>query len=176
LALLTIAQLASELGLPESTVRYYRDRFKDYVPVIGQGRSRRYRPEAAEVLRFIADSFRANIPFEDIETALKARFMPIIEQQQQSVVTQQQSAAVLRDLMSDALREVFDRQEAMFQKELAVLRQEIANLTEQIHQDKQDRNDLEQLILDRDQRLLEQIRSVMEENKKQSWISRLFKK
>lgn len=58
LATLTIAQIAQQLGLPESTVRYYRDHFSDYIPVIGEGRQRRYPAEAVEVFQVIADTLR----------------------------------------------------------------------------------------------------------------------
>ena len=60
--LLTIAQIAKQLGLPESTVRYYRDRFSEYIPTTGEGRGRRYRGEAVEVFRVIADKLRAGMP------------------------------------------------------------------------------------------------------------------
>lgn len=49
--LLTIAQIAKELRMPESTARYYRDKFIEYIPYVGEGRSKRYRPETVEVLR-----------------------------------------------------------------------------------------------------------------------------
>jgi DNA-binding transcriptional MerR regulator len=44
--LMTMAELAKQTGLPESTVRYYRERFAPYVPVVGEGRGRHYHPEA----------------------------------------------------------------------------------------------------------------------------------
>ncbi len=40
MSLLTAAQIAKELNLPESTVRYYRDRFTEYIPTTGEGRNR----------------------------------------------------------------------------------------------------------------------------------------
>jgi len=33
----SIADITKELNLPESTVRYYRDRFKNYVPATKKG-------------------------------------------------------------------------------------------------------------------------------------------
>ena len=57
--LLTLRQLAEELQLPESTVRYYRDAFIDHIPSVGKGRRRRYPPEAITVLRAIAASYAA---------------------------------------------------------------------------------------------------------------------
>jgi hypothetical protein len=38
--LLTVAEIAKRLRLPESTVRYYRNRFNAYVPSVGSGRAK----------------------------------------------------------------------------------------------------------------------------------------
>lgn len=56
-SLLTLRQLAGELGLPESTIRYYRDAFLNHIPSVGTGRRRRYPKEAAAVLRSIAKAY-----------------------------------------------------------------------------------------------------------------------
>ena len=72
--LLTIAQIAKQLDLPESTVRYYRDRFSEYIPTTGEGRGRRYRGEAVEVFRVIADKLRAGMPADILEVELRSRF------------------------------------------------------------------------------------------------------
>ena len=55
--LLTLRQVADELHLPESTVRYYRDAFLDHIPSIGTGRRRRYPPPAVAVLRSVAEGY-----------------------------------------------------------------------------------------------------------------------
>ena len=57
--LLTLREVANQLGLPESTVRYYRDAFLDHIPSIGMGRRRRYPPPALAVLRTIAEGYGA---------------------------------------------------------------------------------------------------------------------
>lgn len=57
--LLTLRQLAQELSLPESTVRYYRDAFLNHIPSVGTGRRRRYPRDAVAVLRQIAESYAA---------------------------------------------------------------------------------------------------------------------
>jgi len=102
--LLTIADIARQLGLAESTVRYYRNRFPEFIPAVGDGRARRYRPEALDVLRFIADAMRAQTPAEDVKAALQASFPVNVEPQQQTATTQQQTAAVLRELIADVVR------------------------------------------------------------------------
>ena len=43
-----MAQIAKQLNLAESTARFYRDRFEDFIPSIGEGRKKRYKPETIE--------------------------------------------------------------------------------------------------------------------------------
>lgn len=43
------------LGRPESTLRGYRDRFREFIPTMGRGRSRRHPEAAVEVFRFIGE-------------------------------------------------------------------------------------------------------------------------
>jgi len=69
-ALLTLRHMAQELGLPESTARYYRDAYLDHIPSVGTGRRRRYPREAVSVLRSIARSYAAGRSRPDIVAAL----------------------------------------------------------------------------------------------------------
>ncbi len=64
--LLTLRQVADELGLPESTVRYYRDAFLDHIPSVGIGRRRRYPPPAVAVLRSIAHGYASGRSHQQI--------------------------------------------------------------------------------------------------------------
>lgn len=55
--LFTLREIARHLGIPESTVRYYRDTFAPYLPTVGAGRRRRYPSEAVEAMRLVARGF-----------------------------------------------------------------------------------------------------------------------
>ncbi len=66
----TIRDVARELGLPESTVRYYRNAFATYLPSVGTGRRRRYPAEAIPLLRLVAEGYAQNRPRVEIEQAL----------------------------------------------------------------------------------------------------------
>jgi len=66
----TIRRIADELGVPESTVRYYRDQFERYVPAVGRARRRRYPEDAVAVLRFIAEAYATGRQRDDIAAAL----------------------------------------------------------------------------------------------------------
>jgi len=68
--LYTIRDVARELGLPESTVRYYRNAFAAYLPSVGTGRRRRYPAEAIPLLRVVAEGYAQNRPRLEIEQAL----------------------------------------------------------------------------------------------------------
>lgn len=46
----TLKSIAAAAGLPESTVRIYRDEFEEFLEAMGEGRRRRYGPESAERL------------------------------------------------------------------------------------------------------------------------------
>ncbi len=69
--LLTLRQLAAQLALPESTIRYYRDAFLDHIPSVGTGRRRRYPSQAVAVLRSIARSYASGQSRGDIARALE---------------------------------------------------------------------------------------------------------
>lgn len=51
--LLTLKEIAKEIGVPESSVRKYREIFHDYIPGVGEGRARRYRDDAVAVFQDI---------------------------------------------------------------------------------------------------------------------------
>jgi len=75
----TIKELAKITKMPESTVRYYRDRHADFFPYEGSGRKKRYEEQAIKVLRLIAEKAKNNESAEDIEKALSLNFTRIIE-------------------------------------------------------------------------------------------------
>ena len=146
--LLTVADIAKALNLPESTVRYYRDRFSAFVPVVGEGRSRRYPPEALDVLRYAAELLRSGMPADTVEQNLARRF-PINAaaepQQQQDAATQspplispqEQARAMLVAVMQTEMAPYL----AALQAEVAALRQQVAELTETLHEQQAHRLD-----------------------------------
>lgn len=51
---LSVAEIARELELPESTVHYWKNRFAQHLPSIGRGRQKRFKPEAIEIFATIS--------------------------------------------------------------------------------------------------------------------------
>lgn len=152
----TISEIAKLLKIPESTARYYRDKFNEYIPATGTGRAKRYLPQAMEAMRIIADMMKENVPSENIEAALEDRFGVSVntlnEPQQQIATTQQQliDPAPFLGLMT--------QQNA----EIALLRKEIENLHQKIESREESR----------DRQLTEVMRLLQE--KKKPWWKKIF--
>ncbi len=68
--LYTLRQIASQLDLPESTVRYYRDAFVTHIATVGMGRRRRYPEEAVTTLKLIADAYARGRTRDEIDAQL----------------------------------------------------------------------------------------------------------
>lgn len=72
--LLSVAEIARRLGVPESTVHYWKNRFAQHLPSLGTGRQKRFRPEAVEVFRVIAEMFSLGHSAQDVMEALGKNF------------------------------------------------------------------------------------------------------
>lgn len=72
--LLSIADISRHFSLPESTTRYYCKRFAAFIPSVGEGRRRRYRPETLEVIAAILEQMQKSRTAASVENALLARF------------------------------------------------------------------------------------------------------
>ncbi|HWR03515.1 MAG TPA: MerR family transcriptional regulator [Humidesulfovibrio sp.] len=72
--LLSVAEIARRLGVPESTVHYWKNRFAQHLPSSGAGRQKRFRPEAVEVFRIIAEMFSLGHSAQDVMEALGKNF------------------------------------------------------------------------------------------------------
>lgn len=77
--LLSIKDISQELGIPQSTLRYYRDLFLDYLPAMGEGKKKRFYPEAVEVFQVIAKCMHQNKNADDIANELDSRFTRFIQ-------------------------------------------------------------------------------------------------
>jgi DNA-binding transcriptional MerR regulator len=176
--LLTIAEIAKRIDVPESTVRYYRDRFGSSVPSVGSGRRRRYSQEAVAVLRFIANQSRVGTPYEEIERQLAERFPIDVSSQTQisktanasTAATQQQPSAsteaqiqALREALGVALdpliRAIIEEQTATLQQELAAVRKQLDDATARA----------ERTASERDQQLVATMRGMLEERRRAPW-------
>ncbi len=134
--LLTMADIARRLEIPESTCRYYRDRFIDYIPFVGDGRQKRYKPETLEILRTIAEGLRNNLTAVQVEGQLSRLYNKNIdnaEEQQQSLATVQQQPIIAQENINLALQQVAAVMEQLVNQtnEVKELRGEIQRLRDE---------------------------------------------
>lgn len=163
--LLTIAEIAKQLDIPESTARFYRDRFESFVPSVGEGRKKRYLPEAADVLRLIAEGFKRNATATEIEEALSLEFPRTVEFCDETAVTtaaaQQQPVSLPSEQVNMLLAQLTASMQTMAEQreEIAELRQWISDVEEgQSERQKQ----LEESAARRDEKLTETMSAILE--------------
>lgn len=169
--LLTMAQIAKKLNLAESTARFYRNRFEEFIPFVGEGRKKRYTHETVEVLRFIAEGFNRNLTAMDIKDGLSRMVAKNIEfeevtattiaaAQQQTENEQKQHTLQLQialEQMSTTMQIMANQKE-----EIAELRKHIADVE---NQQQEQREYINTKLEERDRKLLESIREIQETKK-----------
>ena len=74
--LLSVAEIARQLDVPESTLHYWKNRFSQYLPSFGRGRLKRFQPEAVEAFQTIARLLKAGHSSEEVMAEL-ARTYPL---------------------------------------------------------------------------------------------------
>lgn len=84
-----VKQLAKALGTGESTISYWRDKYKEYISCIGSGRKRRYSIEALNVLYFIAECVVQSMDKVRDALGIQFNFVDIIKQMQRKKVAVQ---------------------------------------------------------------------------------------
>ncbi len=99
--MLTIRELSEKTGIPESTIRYYRSKYPEFIPAkVGSGKKRRYGEDVVDVLRSIAEMNNRNINAEGIKEALALHYQPVYDTEEES---QHNSAAAQQDGLKDVL-------------------------------------------------------------------------
>ncbi len=72
----SLREIAELFEMPESTLRLYRDEFKEFVVARGEGRRRRYDEAALQTLREITRWKKASVKSDTIRDALKKQKRP----------------------------------------------------------------------------------------------------
>lgn len=119
--LYTIKDLARELDVGESTVRFWRDRFSEFMPSVTQGKRKLYREEVLEALRFIKQESNRSKSAEQIRDEL-SRQQPIDvepEKSQRSAAAAQQwrSGEDGQELVPQVLEGILERVRDILQEQ-----------------------------------------------------------
>lgn len=71
---LLIKDIASESGLNESTIRFYRQKFPEFFYFNLEGKRKKYAPEVVEIVKFISECYDQKWDSEDIRAALVKKY------------------------------------------------------------------------------------------------------
>ncbi|WP_425057684.1 hypothetical protein SCACP_22180 [Sporomusa carbonis] len=187
--LLSIKDISQEIGIPQSTLRYYRDLFLEYLPATGEGKKKRFYPEAVAVFEAIAKGMHQNKNAEEIAAELNSRFARFIEvpfESQESSATysqndetsQSQALSPVSQIDGSAIMAIIASQNQALQQIAATIT--IVNeQQEELHNLKQEVSKLEERLetelTDHFQLVDARLRQVMDENKKtKSFWQRIF--
>lgn len=88
--LYSIAAIAKLLDLPESTMHYWKNRFDQLLPSVGQGRHRRFRAEAVDIFRAIGNLLESGLSVADAKAELSKTFPVNVTPGEPAVVTPMQ--------------------------------------------------------------------------------------
>jgi DNA-binding transcriptional MerR regulator len=119
----TVAELSKLIDIPESTVRYYRDKFPQYFPCSGEGRKRRYSSQIADVLRIIAEESKRSSSAEDIENRLSIEFSAIYEVKEDNAVNTAVQQQQLNLTVFGVIKDISSNLETIVNKLTAVEKQ-----------------------------------------------------
>lgn len=155
-----MAQIAKQLNLAESTARFYRDRFENYIPSVGEGRKKRYKQETIEVLRFIAEGFNRNLTATDIEDGLSRMVARNIEVEKETAIT---TAATQQQPENELKQYTLQLQIAL--EQISATMQIVADQKEEIAELRKHIADVESKLEERDPKLIQSIKELQETKK-----------
>jgi DNA-binding transcriptional MerR regulator len=125
---MTLKQIAEEIGLPESSVRLYRDEFEEFLVATGEGRRRRYGTDALETMQRIVALKKAGASGATIRQELLRTHTP---QEVKRARTQEERLTDVIVLLSAQQSEI-----ALLRAEVGALRGEIGRLVTLLEQER----------------------------------------
>ena len=173
----TFKQVAELAGLHENTARTYRDRYLEFFSCIGEGRRRRYPEEAVAILKLISEKVSQNLTQEQIQVELERKYGLIINtttrehnittpEDNNNTETQLEIAPATRTQFLELVRIAVAQELQGRDAVIAELKAELKENTKKIDALMAKQEEQSQ---DRDNRIVAQIRDLMEKQKKSWW-------
>lgn len=180
---LTLKQCAEKAGQPESTARFYRDRFIEFFSFTGESRHREYDESTVDVLQAIARLYNEGLNHKQVKEALDGLFGVPVTNTAVSQGSSSKTAGAQFDTES-VIRDVF--QEELARRDEIILRMErkLDGLMDIVIERDEVITKLEQKVdeharsaVDRDREVMETIREVQAEAQRERsmpWWRRIF--
>jgi len=100
---LSVAEIARELELPESTVHYWKNRFAQHLPSVGRGRQKRFKPEAIEIFSNISRLLKEGHTARDVMDQLSQSY-PLQADAVPAAVAQEAPVALSPEAMEPCMK------------------------------------------------------------------------
>lgn len=140
---LSLREIGRRLGIPPSTVVYYKDRFERYIPSThGRGRRKKYPPEALDIFKGIREMYDNSWSAEQIERELAIRVGDIakaVDRNHEELGRLGVASGQPRELVR-TLTEVLDRMsglletQALYKGEIDTLKAQVCSLNAELDQ------------------------------------------
>lgn len=179
----SLKDVAKRIGKPVTTVSTWRSQYESYLPVVGNGRNRRYKQEALEILTLIARLKDDQVPHDQIEDILRDTASEITIYDDRD----QETPPILQELMqgySGILSVVKDQRETMQRQEETIrhLREKLDSVDKRIEDRDKEAQERDRVMKEKlesiDQRMKEredQEKEDQESGKKEKgWLQRIF--
>lgn len=171
--MLTIKGISEQTGIAESTLRFYRDTFPDFIPCTGIGRRKRYYDDSIAVFQFISECMAKNMDKQDVREQLSERFALYIDN---TAATQQQENSSIQTnenrMSEDPNRQLMK----LLNNTLAAHGRDIGELKQDMDKLKESNVKLEAAMKLHYENVDKRLNEIREENarRKQSLLYRLF--
>jgi len=139
---LTVGELVNSSGIPETTTRRYLNTFKTFINTKRSGRITKYHPDTLELLKKVYNFYLNGATTEEIFSTLSESNAQIIE-----IENNEPGELISKSQALDIFKAM--------QGEIKELRQEV--------------QDLSKALDNRDVKLINQMRNILEEKKKPFW-------
>lgn len=146
---ISLREVGRQLGIPPSTIVYYKDKFDNYIPSEGSGgRRRRYPVEVLEIFRRIREMFNDNWSTEQIEKELALKFSLLMSDQQSDQSFEQSPVSGVTEGFAREVGSVLAKMSDVLENQ-SLFRSEIRSLRDEVEELRRERRDSEERHLQR---------------------------
>ena len=176
----SLNQIARELDIPASTIRYWRDYFLHFLDYVEKGNKKRFRKQTIDVFKKVKELKDQGYEFEDIENVLMNEFSINIEdvttyEHNNERTNNKQTTSKNPDNTEVTLSE--NKMQAIIKQQTNMIKQ-LSNKMDEIKQDNQrleekiddQKKYIDQKLEERDAELIKAIREKQQEQEKKPTI------
>lgn len=167
---LTLKQISDKTGIGVSLLRFYRDRYEEYLQFTGDGRTRKYAENSIDIFLLIAKGYREKFDYEQIKQELDNKcgfIIPNLTQSKTETTEQEDLVQSLRLMLAEELNR---RDELILE-----LQEELESIKQTLLKQDERNEDRARSAEDRDRDILQRINEIRTEQQQRNkpWWRRL---